>query len=80
MLIELCKLLEISTKFLRHLSLFLDFIGKEKTNYYQIRKLIDFLESLQSFKPATSAFAVVGRINRFNINRIEIQFFTNFLL
>ena len=30
------------------MSEFLEFLGKKKTNYYQIRKLVDFLKSLQS--------------------------------
>ena len=29
---------------------FLEFIGKPKNNHYQIRKLVEFLESLQDIK------------------------------
>ena len=50
------------------------------TGKTQVSRGEGYFESLQSFKPATSAFAVVGRINKFSISKIEIQFFTNFLL
>jgi hypothetical protein len=36
---------------------FLEFTGKEKTNSYQIRKLVDFLESLQSLPPIRQYFS-----------------------
>ena len=36
---------------------FLEFTGKEKTNSYQIRKLVDFLESLQSLPPIHQYFS-----------------------
>ena len=39
---------------------FLEFTGKEKTNYYQIRKLVDFLESLQSLPPIQQYFSDGG--------------------
>ena len=39
---------------------FLEFTGKEKTNYYQIRKLVDFLESLQSLPPIRQYFSDGG--------------------
>ena len=39
---------------------FLEFIGKEKTNYYQIRKLVDFLESLQTLPPIRQYFSDGG--------------------
>ena len=39
---------------------FLEFIGKEKTNYYQIRKLVDFLESLQTLHPIRQYFSDGG--------------------
>lgn len=39
---------------------FLEFTGKEKTNYYQIRKLVDFLESLQSLPPIRRYFSDGG--------------------
>ena len=39
---------------------FLEFIGKEKTNYYQIRKLVDFLESLQTLPPIRQYFSDRG--------------------
>jgi hypothetical protein len=35
---------------------FLEFLGKKKTNYYQIRKLVDFLKSLQSLPPSKGSF------------------------
>ena len=36
---------------------FLEFLGKKKTNYYQIRKLVDFLKSLQSLPPVLEDFS-----------------------
>ena len=36
---------------------FLEFQGKKKTNYYQIRKLVDFLKSLQSLPPVLEDFS-----------------------
>jgi hypothetical protein len=39
---------------------FLEFTGKEKTNYYQIRKLVGFLESLQSLPPIRQYFSDGG--------------------
>ena len=39
---------------------FLEFTGKEKTNYYQIRKLVNFLESLQSLPPIRQYFSDGG--------------------
>lgn len=36
---------------------FLEFLGKKKTNYYQIRKLVDFLKSLQSLPPVLKDFS-----------------------
>lgn len=39
---------------------FLEFTGKEKTNYYQIRKLVDFLKSLQSLPPIRQYFSDGG--------------------
>jgi hypothetical protein len=39
---------------------FLEFPGKEKTNYYPIRKLVDFLESFQSFPPIRQYFSDGG--------------------
>ncbi len=35
----------------------LEFLGKKKTNYYQIRKLVDFLKSLQRLPPVLEAFS-----------------------
>ena len=35
---------------------FLEFTGKEKMNYYQIWKLVDFLESLQNLPPIRQYF------------------------
>lgn len=39
---------------------FLEFIGKRKNNHYQIRKLIEFLESLQDIKPILDYFSDGG--------------------
>ena len=39
---------------------FLEFPGKEKTNYYQIRKLVDFLESLQNLPLIRQYFSDEG--------------------
>ena len=39
---------------------FLEFIGKRKKNHYQIRKLIEFLESLQNIKPILDYFSDGG--------------------
>jgi len=36
---------------------FLDFLGKKKTNYYQIRKVVDFLKSLQRLPPVLEDFS-----------------------
>nr|YP_010283130.1 hypothetical protein MKU15_pgp061 [Nitzschia traheaformis]ULD15894.1 hypothetical protein [Nitzschia traheaformis] len=36
---------------------FLEFIGKRKNNHYQIRKLVEFLESLQDIKPILEDFS-----------------------
>jgi hypothetical protein len=36
---------------------FLEFIGKLKNNRYQIRKLVEFLESLQEIKPILDCFS-----------------------
>jgi hypothetical protein len=36
---------------------FLEFTGKKKTNYYQIRKFVDFLKSLQSLPPVMQDFS-----------------------
>ena len=35
----------------------LEFLGKKKTNYYQIRKLVDFLKSLQSLPTVLEDFS-----------------------
>ena len=39
---------------------FLEFIGKPKNNRYQIRKLVEFLESLQEIKPILDCFSDGG--------------------
>ena len=39
---------------------FLEFIGKPKNNHYQIRKLVEFLESLQDIKPILDYFSDGG--------------------
>ena len=36
---------------------FLEFTGKKKTNYYQIRKFVDFLKSLQHLPPVLEDFS-----------------------
>jgi hypothetical protein len=36
---------------------FLEFLGKKKTNYYQIRKVVDFLKSLQRLPPILEDFS-----------------------
>lgn len=36
---------------------FLEFLGKKKTNYYQIRKVVDFLKSLQRLPPVLEDFS-----------------------
>ena len=36
---------------------FLEFLGKKKTNYYQIRKMVDFLKSLQRLPPVLEDFS-----------------------
>ena len=37
---------------------FLEFLGKKKTNYYQIRKVVDFLKSLQRLPPVLEDFSI----------------------
>ena len=39
---------------------FLEFIGKPKNNHYQIRKLVEFLESLQDIRPILDYFSDGG--------------------
>ena len=39
------------------MSEFLEFTGKKKTNYYQIRKFVDFLKSLQSLPAVLQDFS-----------------------
>jgi hypothetical protein len=39
---------------------FLEFIGKPKNNHYQIRKLVEFLKSLQEIKPILDCFSDGG--------------------
>jgi hypothetical protein len=36
---------------------FLEFLGKKKTNYYQIRKVVDFLKSFQRLPPVLEDFS-----------------------
>lgn len=36
---------------------FLEFLGKKETNYYQIRKVVDFLKSLQTLPPVLEEFS-----------------------
>jgi hypothetical protein len=39
---------------------FLEFIGKPRNNHYQIRKLVEFLESLQDIRPILDYFSDGG--------------------
>ena len=39
---------------------FLDFLGKPKGNYYQVKKLVKFLDSLQEIKPILECFSDGG--------------------
>lgn len=39
---------------------FLEFIGKPKNNHYQIKKLVEFLKSLQRIKPILENFSDGG--------------------
>lgn len=39
---------------------FLEFIGKPKNNYYQVKKLVEFLKSLQTIEPILDNFSDVG--------------------
>lgn len=39
------------------MSEFLEFLGKKKTNYYQMRKVVDFLKSLQRLPPILKDFS-----------------------
>lgn len=39
---------------------FLEFIGKPKNNYYQVKKLIGFLKSLQTIEPILENFSNGG--------------------
>lgn len=51
---------------------FLEFIVKEKTNYYQIRKLVDFLESLQTLPPIRQYFSDGGFRSATTIPYVEM--------
>ena len=39
---------------------FLEFLGKPRNNHYQIRKLVEFLESLQDLRPILDYFSDGG--------------------
>lgn len=45
------KLISMGTPFQFPVNHFLEFIGKPKNNHYQIKKLVEFLKSLQRIEP-----------------------------
>jgi len=47
---------------------FLEFLGKKKTNYYQIRKVVYFLKSLQRLPPVLEEFS---KYSDFSLSRSE---------
>lgn len=42
------------------MSEFLEFLGKKKTNYYRVRKVVDFLKSLQRLLPVLEDFSTAS--------------------
>ena len=51
---------------------FLEFIGKPRNNHYQIRKFVEFLESLQDIRPILDYFSDILKIKKRKGWRVDI--------
>ena len=52
---------------------FLEFIGKPKNNHYQIKKLVEFLKSLQTIKPILENFSDGGFRSYVAFPRLKVE-------